>query len=123
MPENTDEHREAIWRLLAEFTLPADRETPDRVMELVATTTELRLPEARLRQVREVVAETLAHHTNQQAILIRLFSALPAGPTPDSALPAQGWGLFSIHQLPASEAASVTSLLILEIYFYTEARK
>ncbi len=118
--EDTDRQDNAAWHLLTEFTLPIDPDTPDRVVARVAAaTTELHLPEVRLRQVREIVIDAVANHADRQAILIRLFSALPDGPTRGHARPLHGWGLFSIQKMLGADDALGGLRLVLEVYLYT----
>ncbi len=120
MSEDPNHQDYAAWQLLAEFSLPVDSDTPDRVVARVAAAmAELHLPEARLRQVREIVVDALVNHIGQRAVLIRLFIALPAGLTRDHTLPLPGWGLFSIQKALGPLDPFDVLRLVVEIYFYT----
>ena len=120
MSENTDLRDEGTWRLLAEFALPIDPDTPDQVVaHVVSAVAALHLPEARLRQVREIVIDALANHADQPAILVRLFIARSDRRTRDHALPVHGWGLFSIQKVLEPEDTFDGLLFVLEVYFYT----
>jgi hypothetical protein len=64
--------------LLAEFTLPIDRDAPDRTVALImSTATALDLPGARLKQVRQLIVEAISNRAGGNTCTIRLFVAQP----------------------------------------------